>query len=394
MTPLERRTVGLLSAMYVLRIAGLMLIFPVFSLYAENLSGYSIELMGWALGGAYGLVQGLLQIPFGIASDRFGRKPVIAFGLLLFAAGSVVAALSTSMWGVILGRALQGAGAIAAPVMALLADLTREQQRTKAMAIIGITIGGSFIISVIIGPVIGHAIGVSGIFWLTAAGGLAAIALLYAAVPTPARAAVATNSSIAMSARALRDPQLARLDVGIFVVHMLFSAMFLVLPGIFVYHMELPLAQHWMVYLPVMLLGVMVMVPALSYSNCNGCARPVFNVAIGLLIVAELVLAAGYRSPVWLIAGLVIFFTGFNVLEAMLPSLISRFAPGAAKGAAIGVYSTAQFLGIAAGGALGAPIYKHMGISAVFLFAALSAAVWLVIALQAPPFKPLAASAD
>ena len=395
MTPRERRTVGLLSAMYVLRIAGLMLIFPVFSLHAENLSGYSIELMGWALGGAYGLVQGLLQIPFGIASDRWGRKPVIAAGLLVFAVGSVVAALSTSMWGVIIGRALQGAGAIAAPVMALLTDLTREEQRTKAMAAIGVTIGGSFIISIIVGPLVGHALGVSGIFWITAVGSILALVVLLTAVPTPVRiTAPTTKRSIEQFAKTLRDPQLVRLDVGIFVVHMLFSAMFIVLPGILVHFMELPLAQHWLVYLPVMLLGVAAMVPALGYSNRDGRARTVFNIAIGVLIVSQIVLALGYRSPLWLIVGLVIFFTAFNVLEAMLPSLISRLAPPSAKGAAIGVYSTAQFLGIAAGGALGGPIYKHFGIDALFWFAAASAVVWLLVALQAAQFKPLARAAD
>lgn len=378
---------GLLSAMYALRMAGLFLIFPVFSLYAEGLTGQTAALIGFALG-AYGLTQSMLQIPLGIASDRIGRKPVIAGGLIVFAIGSVVAAVSTSIWGVILGRALQGAGAISAPVMALLADLTRDEQRTKAMAVIGITIGISLVGSLVVGPVLDSAIGVPGIFWITAAGAIAALLLLLTAVPDPARAAIAEREKgLAPFLRMLHDPQLGRLNLGIFMVHLVVTAMFLVLPHILIEHLELPSPEHWKLYLLVMLCGIVAMVPALGYSNRDGQTRSVFIAAVAVLFVAELALVFFYRSPLWLVILLIAFFIAFNLLEAMLPSLISRLAPPKAKGAAIGVFSTSQFLGAFVGGAVGGLVYQYFGTAAVFLFAAAGAAVWLALAVTAPAFQ-------
>ncbi|MBI3896756.1 MAG: MFS transporter [Gammaproteobacteria bacterium] len=389
MTPDERRAVGLLSAMYALRMAGLFLIFPVFSLYAQTLSGYSPTLMGLALGGAYGLAQALLQIPFGIASDRFGRKPVIALGLVLFAVGSVVAAMSSSIWGVIIGRTVQGAGAISAPVMALLADLTREQQRTKAMAMIGITIGASFIVSLIVGPMLANLFGVTGIFWFTAAGAVSALALLLLAVPSPTRSTVPARSGrMAEFARVLRDPQLLRLNVGIFVVHMTIPALFVVLPHILVDYVGLPAVDHWKLYLPVMLLGVVVMAPVLGYtSRRDDLLRLVFIGGIAVLLVAEISLGVSFHSFAWLVVSLALFFAAFNLLEAMLPSTVSRLAPPAAKGTALGVYSTSQFLGVSFGGWMGGFVYHHVGIVGVLVFAALGVAGWLLLAITAPPFK-------
>jgi MFS family permease len=375
--------------MYALRMMGLFMIFPVFALYAQDLSGQTTTLIGLALG-TYGLTQALLQIPFGIASDRYGRKLVIAVGLLVFAVGSGVAAVSTSIWGVILGRALQGAGAISAPVMALLADLTREEQRTKAMAVIGISIGASLVGSLILGPVVDNAIGVPGIFWLTAASALAALVILFVAVPNPVRTAIPEREQgLAPFLRLLRDPQLGRLNVGIFVVHLVVTAMFLVLPQILVEHMGLPPAQHWKLYLLVMVSGIVAMVPALAFGNRAGRTGGVLAGAVALLAVAEIFLAISYRSSIWLVVLLIAFFTAFNLLEAMLPSLISRLAPPKSKGAAMGVFGTAQFLGAFVGGALGGVIYEHVGAAAVFIFAGGAAAVWLLLALTAPPFKLL-----
>jgi predicted MFS family arabinose efflux permease len=389
MNAIERRSVGLLSAMYALRMVGLFLIFPVFALYAQGLTDQTPALIGFALG-TYGLTQAILQIPFGMASDRYGRKPVIALGLIVFAVGSAVAAVSTSIWGVVLGRSLQGAGAISAPVMALLADLTREEQRTKAMAVIGVTIGLSMIGSLILGPVVNNAIGVPGIFWMTGVAALLALAVMYFAVPDPVRLTKSDDSKgLAPFLRMLRDPQLGRLNAGIFVVHLVITAMFLVLPHILVEHVGLASAEHWKIYLLVMVGGIVVMVPALGFSNRTGQTAGVFVAAVALLVVSEILLAVEYRSPFWLIVLLIAFFAAFNLLEAMLPSLVSRLAPAKAKGAAIGIFGTAQFLGAFTGGAVGGLVYQYAGASGVFMFAALAAAVWLVLAFTAPPFQLL-----
>ncbi len=386
MTAPERRSVGLLAAIYALRMAGLFLIFPVFALYAQGLSGQTPELIGLALG-AYGLTQALLQIPFGTASDRFGRKPVIVAGLVIFAAGSVVAALSSSIWGVVLGRALQGAGAIPAVVMALVADLTREEQRTKAMAVIGVAIGGSMLFSIVLGPVLNGWIGVPGIFWLTSVAALLAILVLVAGVPNPTRSVRDFDDAPAQFARLLRDPQLARLDIGIFCLHMAVTAMFLVLPHLIVDRLELPANEHWKLYLPVMIAGVVTMVPFLAIGNRPDRLRSVLAGGVVVLLAAEAMLIWGHASSLWLIAGLWVFFSGFNVLEALLPSLISRVAPAHAKGAAIGVYSTSQFLGAFAGGAGGGVIYAQAGAVGVFAFAAVGLALWLVAVLTMSPIK-------
>jgi predicted MFS family arabinose efflux permease len=385
MTALERRSVGVLSAMYALRMVGLFLIFPVFALYAEGLTGHTTMLVGLALG-AYGLTQAFLQIPFGVASDRLGRKPVIAVGLILFAIGSVVAAESTSIWGVIVGRCLQGAGAISAPVMALLADLTSPSQRTKAMAVIGISIGASLIGSLILGPVINGLIGVAGIFWLTAIGALAALAVLFVALPTPVRAARPQGQGWTPFLQTLRDRELNRLNFGIFVVHMGLTAMFLVLPHILVEQLGMAAADHWRLYLLVMVCGIVLMVPGMGLSSRAGKTTGVFVGAILVLTLAQASLVFSYRSSFWLTVSLIVFFGAFNLLEAMLPSLISRLAPADSKGAAIGVFSTAQFLGAFVGGAVGGVVYQYFGISAVFLFAAGIGVVWFFLALTARPF--------
>jgi MFS family permease len=389
MTAFERRSVGLLAAIYALRMAGLFLIFPVFALYGEGLTGQTPFLIGLALG-AYGLSQALLQIPYGLTSDYLGRKPVIAAGMLVFAAGSVVAAMSTSIWGVILGRALQGAGAVAAAVMALVADLTREEQRTKAMAVIGVTIGGSMMLSLILGPVLNGLIGVPGIFWMTAALALVATGVLLVAVPTPVRASPRARLGLGTQfARILREPRLLRLDAGIFFLHMTITAMFLVLPHILVEHMDLPAAQHWKLYLPVMVAGVVAMVPFLIYANRANRLRAMITGAVIALVLSQAVFYFAYATPFWLLAGLLIFFTGFNLLEATLPSLVSRLAPAEFKGAAIGVYSTTQFLGAFVGGALGGYVYGASGTSGVFLLALGGLAIWLVVTATMPPLNLL-----
>lgn len=382
MTSLERRSVAVLAAIYGLRILGLFLIFPVFALYAGRLEGHTPFLVGAALG-IYGLTQAILQIPLGAISDRVGRKPVIALGLLVFALGSVIAALSDSIVGVILGRAIQGAGAIAAAVMAMLSDLTREEQRTKAMALVGITIGAMFILSMMLGPLLNKAIGVPGIFWLTAALAVIAVVVLLAGVPTPARSQSHT-ASLAQFAAILRDKQLLRMDVGIFVLHLVLTALFLAVPHVLVQYNGLPVNDHWRVYLPVMLIAIVTMAPFIRLGNRGEGARWVLIGAVAVLLLAETVFALGYRQYMVVALGLWLFFTAFNLLEALLPSLISRLAPAQSRGAAIGVYSTSQFLGAATGGLLGGAMLGRFGLAGVFAGSAVVLAVWLMIVLVAP----------
>jgi MFS family permease len=364
MTALERRSVGVLAAIYGLRIAGLFLIFPVFALYAAALEGHTPFLIGMALG-VYGLTQAILQIPLGALSDRIGRKPVIALGLVIFAIGSVVAALSDSIWGVILGRAIQGAGAIAAAAMAMVADLTREEQRTKAMALIGITIGATFILSMVVGPLLNRAIGVPGIFWLTALFALIAAVVLLVGVPTPKRSQVET-AGLSQFRVMLKDAQLMRLNFGIFVLHLVLTALFVALPGVIVQYGGLPVNEHWRLYLPVMLVAIATMAPFIRLGNHGRGARAILISAAAVLMLAEAVFALESRAYWGLVIGLWLFFTAFNLLEALLPSLVSRVAPAQAKGAAIGIYSTSQFLGAFVGGALGGALLGLFGPTGVF----------------------------
>lgn len=382
MTATERRAAVGLASIVSLRMLGLFLIFPVFALYAEGLAGVTPALVGIAIG-AYGLTQAFLQIPFGMLSDRLGRKPVIAAGLLLFAAGSVLAAVSDSIWGVIAGRMLQGSGAVAAAVMALAADLTREEQRTKAMAIIGMTIGFSFMLALVLGPVLNGWIGVPGIFGLTAVLAVLGVLLLFTGIPTPTRSRVHRDAEPVTDqfGRVLRDKALLRLDFGIFVLHMILTAVFLVVPLALRDTAGLDAGRHWMVYLPVLLVSVAFMIPLLVQAERKGRMPLVFPGAIGLLAIGLAGLAFG-GDGVWRIAAwMTVLFTGFNVLEASLPSLVSRLAPADSKGTAMGVYSTAQFAGAFAGGALGGWLHQEAGAGAVYLLGVAMALLWMLSVL-------------
>jgi len=380
MNPLERRAVALLASIYALRMAGLFLILPVFALYAAGLDGHTPLLIGIAIG-AYGLTQAMLQIPYGMLSDHLGRKPVIAAGLLIFAIGSIIAANADTIWMVIVGRAVQGAGAIAAAIMAMVSDLTREEQRSKAMAAIGMTIGASFVVSLILGPVLDGLIGVPGIFWMTGVLALAAIGVILFAVPTPVRVERVRSRNLREEfLKILSDGQLLRLDAGIFVLHLVMTSMFVVLPQQIVGHMSLAAAQHWELYLPVMLAGFAAMIPFLILANRRrGIIRTTLGGAVGVLIVAQLIFYFLHTTVIGLISGLWLFFAAFSLLEAMLPSLVSRLAPGESKGAAIGVYSSSQFLGAFAGGALGGLLSGLYGAGGVFLLATAALGVWLLL---------------
>ena len=381
MTASEKRAVFGLAGVYGFRMLGLFLILPIFALFAEGLPGATPLLTGLAVG-IYGLTQALLQIPFGLLSDRIGRKPVIFGGLLLFALGSVIAASADDVWMVILGRAVQGSGAIAAAVMALAADLTREENRTKAMATIGMTIGLSFMVAMMAGPVLGRLIGVSGIFWLTAVLALVGLALVGLVVPTPARSRVHRDAEPvpAMFRRVLGSADLLRLDLGIFSLHLILTALFLAVPLV-LRDLGLEPLQHSTLYLPVMLGSIALMVPCVILAESRGLMKPVFLAAVAALVVAQLGLVISSDRFWGFTAGLVLFFTAFNVLEATLPSLISKVAPVDAKGTAMGVYSTSQFAGAFVGGLLGGWVHQQFGLIAVFHAGALVAAIWLLLAL-------------
>jgi MFS family permease len=380
MSAVERRTAFGLSGIYAFRMLGLFLILPVFALHAEGLPGATPLLVGIAIG-IYGLTQAALQIPFGILSDRLGRKPVILAGLGLFALGSVIAAVADDLVWIIVGRAVQGSGAVAAAIMALAADLTRESQRTKVMAVLGMTIGASFMLAMLTGPLIDAWVGVQGIFWLTA--GLAGVgmALLLLVVPSPAHETVHRDAEAVpeLLAGVLRNADLLRLDWGIFSLHLILTALFLALP-LALRDAGLPPAQHAWLYLPVLVASVAGMVPFVILAERHGQLKAVFLGAVGLLALALLGMYVAGPSFWVLAAMLLLFFIAFNLLEAILPSMVSKVAPAGAKGSAMGVYSSSQFSGAFAGGMLGGAVHGVWGLYGVFLFAAGVAALWLLIA--------------
>ena len=377
MTPEERRAGASLASIFALRMLGLFLILPVFSVYAKTLpGGDNLALVGFALG-AYGLTQAFFQIPYGIASDYFGRKLVIVIGLLIFALGSFVAAWAPDMTWIIVGRVLQGAGAISAAVTALAADLTREEHRTKVMAMIGSSIGLVFALSLVGAPLLYGWIGMGGLFIMTGVLALAAIVLLLKAVPP---APPPHGHEKLPLRRVIFDADLLRLNLGIFVLHMVQMAMFVVLPHALVDYGALAAAAHWKVYLPAVLVSFAIMVPAIIAAERKDKMRPIFLAAVGLLVVVQGGLFLLHES-LWVLAlWLLLFFVAFNVLEATLPSLVSRTAPPAAKGAALGVYNTTQAIGLFIGGAAGGYIAQHFGDNAVFAACTGLVLIWLAVA--------------
>lgn len=386
MNALEKRSVAALASVYAMRMLGLFMVMPVFVLLGDGLRGATPALIGLAIG-AYGLSQALLQIPFGLLSDRFGRKRMIYLGLVLFAAGSLVAAATDSIYAVIAGRVLQGAGAIASVLMALLSDVTREEERTKAMATVGISIGLSFSVSLVLGPLLGAAFGLSGIFYTTAGFAVIAMLVVYRVVPTPHlhKTSPDTHPARAMLSQVLGDGRLLRLDFGIFALHLVLTAMFLVIPTLLQDELGLPSQSHWWFYLTVVVSSFFAMVPFIILGEKKRKMKQVLCGAIALLTLATggLAHASAGLAVAWGL--LFFFFMAFNLLEASLPSLISKESPAASKGTAMGVYSTSQFFGAFLGGALGGLLLEAIGLTGVIGLMVAVLLAWLAVALTMSP---------
>lgn len=381
MSRLEVRASLSLASIFALRMLGMFLILPVFAVHAKSLpGGNSATLVGLAMG-IYGLTQSFGQIPFGAASDKYGRKRVIIIGLILFALGSFIAAAATDIIWVIVGRAIQGAGAISAAVTAFIADSTREEHRTKAMAMVGGSIGLTFAVSLVASPVLYRLIGMGGIFALT--GILSIVAILVVAFVVPPAPPMIVAKRVPFST-VLGDIELMRLNFGVFVLHLTQMAMFVVIPSALVQYADLPVASHWKVYLPVVLASFLFMLPPIFIGERRGKTKQVFVGAIALMLIAQVGFWWFLSNPTlpWtmLVALLLAFFIAFNILEASQPSLVSRIAPPSAKGAALGVYNTLQALGLFCGGALGGWMKQHVSAGSVFIVSAGLAIVWLIIA--------------
>lgn len=385
MNSIERRAAISLALIYATRMLGLFMILPVFALYADQLLHVTPLLVGLAIG-IYGLTQALFQIPFGAWSDKIGRKPVIIIGLVIFAIGSMVAALSDSIYGVVAGRALQGTGAIAAAIMALASDLTRDEQRTKVMAIIGASIGASFMLALVLGPVFNAWFGVKGIFWLTAA--LAGVGILIVSflIPTPSKTVVGDAVGLAGIKNALQNTQLLRLDIGVFILHMALTAIFVVVPLLLRDQYQIDPVNHWQVYLGVLVASLFLLVPTVVIAEKFKVTKAVFLVAIVLCGLGQLSMGLGQQSFIWFLISMVVYFWGFNFLEASLPSMVSKFCRPQVKGVSMGVFSSSQFLGAFAGGATAGLLLTNFDQKAVFLFASIMFLVWFLVAfsMQSP----------
>ncbi len=385
----EKQAAVSLALIYAFRMIGLFMILPVFSLYAQQYQGATPMMVGLAIG-IYGLTQGLFQLPFGFLSDRVGRKKMIVLGLLLFAAGSAVAAMAESIQQVVAGRALQGMGAIAAVVMALAADLTREEVRMRVMASIGMSIGFAFMISMIVGPVLAASVGMSGLFWVTAVLALLSIAVLLLLTPTPQQERFHRDAEVSIGdiPGVLKNRELLRLDLGVFILHLTLAATFVLFPLVLRDDLSLPVSRHWEVYLPVFVISILVMLPMIITAEKKAKMKVMYLTGIALVLMAEL--GMGELSGFWpMFAMLVLFFGGFNFLEASMPSLVAKISPADRKGTAMGLFSTAQFLGAFAGGTFGGTLLALGTPQQGFLVLAGLPLLWLLVAAFMPDPKPV-----
>ena len=382
MSPLEIKSSVLLASIYSLRMLGIFLILPIFSIYASELSGRPTEFQIGLAFGIYGLTQAILQIPFGMTSDRLGRKPVIYFGLLLFIIGSFIAGVSEQIEGVIIGRAIQGSGAISAVLTAFLSDLTSDKSRTKGMAIIGASIGLTFALSLVISPILNKLIGVPGIFLLM--GILAFIALgvvrFFIDEPLDNKKINSENSNDIKTI--LKNFDLNRLNFGIFALHASQISMFMAIPFYLINQGNIPLNQHWLIYLPVLAISFIFMVPMIIFSEKKNKTKESFIFSIALLFVTQFLFIYFSNGIVGIIIALIFYFIGFNYLEASLPSLVSKLAPIQRRGLALGVYNSSQSLGIFVGGSLGGLIANFYGYQGTFLFCSVLLMIWFVLSIS------------
>jgi predicted MFS family arabinose efflux permease len=391
MSPTEKRAALSVAGIFSTRMLGLFMIFPVFALFAEaEFAEVTALQVGMAIG-IYGLTQALLQIPYGMLSDRYGRKPLIVLGMLVFILGSLVCAVADSIEMMIVGRALQGMGAVAAVLMASVADLVSDRFRLRAMSVVGITIGLSFTLSLVAGPLLANWFGVRGIFWVTALLGVVGILLVWFAMPKIEHQTFQREAETdpGQFGAILRHGQLLRLDFGVFVLHATLTAMFVAVPLALRDGAGLDSMSHWQIYLPVMLLSFVLMVPFIIQAESRDRMKPIFVGAIATVTLMQLGLMNFHDSFWALFVVLLIFFTAFNLLEASLPSLVVKLAPADKKGTASGVYSTSQFLGAAAGGFLGGYFFQHYGYNGVFAFTTIIGVVWFVAAATMQKPMPL-----
>lgn len=381
-TSSESRAVFAIALIYAFRMLGLFAILPIFSFAALHYTDATPGLIGLALG-IYGLTQALLQIPFGLCSDRFGRKPVITIGLLLFMLGSFVAASAHSIHIVIVGRAIQGAGAVGSSLLALLADSTRVEVRTKAMAMIGMSIGGSFALAMVVGPALNAVVHLPGIFFITGLLAIEGILLLYWLIPskTQSKANIDINTIPTQLLETLRNKDLFRLDLGIFCQHAILTSLFIVLPIILTQRLLIPANKLWEVYLPILFGSFILMLPLIYLSEKKNQLKKIFLGCIALLCITCFSLSATSHFLVSTLILLTLFFVAFNFLESSLPSLISKFAAADSKGTALGIYSSAQFLGIFFGGSMGGWIYGHFAVNGIYYFCGGLSMLWFLHAI-------------
>jgi len=376
-----------IAALFSFRMLGLFLLIPVFTLYAAKLNGATPALIGIALG-AYGLSQGILQMPFGLLSDKWGRKPIITIGLILFTLGSIIGALSHSIYGIILARILQGTGAIGSVLIALLADLTPDKDRTKAMAVIGMTIGISFSLAMVISPALSSRFGLSGIFYLTAFLAIIGLILLHLIIPTPIKECFHSDSETnpALFKSVITDTQLLRLNLGIFCQHFILTSTFFVIPLILSEHIQQRhLQQPWHFYLSIMVLAFIFMIPFIIYGEKKGKIKLVYLGSVLGTGLTQYLLNNTYQNWFALYTLMFLYFVAFNILEALLPSQISKQANPKSKGTAMGVYSTSQFLGIFVGGSISGFIYQWHGQAGIFISNTILSLIWFIVSCSMKP---------